>query len=283
MKGRFAMPARGSFFIQCFSAVFFIILSGCDSMESKVSMERAPAKSIPAECTRALNGHRILFAHMSVGYDIMAGLALAAGPSQEKIAIQEIDAGSPADSRSSGISHIKIGANAQPLRKLAGFRQYLLSNNNGQAFDLVGIKLCYVDIKQATDIHAVLQEYAALVKDVTARYPHIKFVHFTVPLTTHSRDLKSRIKHLILGDQDNIRRNAYNEILSETYKNQAVIDIARLESTFSDGSRMEHSFFQTRHYSLIPAYTTDGGHLNDTGKRIVAAPFAEGLCKALSN
>jgi hypothetical protein len=277
------MLTKGHFFMQCCSALFIVfLLSGCDPMELKVSQEKAPAQDISSQCSKAINSHRILFAHMSVGNDILAGLALAAAPVQVPIAIQEINAGaSPAAGGSAGISHFKIGANAQPLQKIAKFKEFLLSNNNGQAFDLVGIKLCYVDIKQKTDIQAVMHEYAALVREVKDRYPHITFVHFTVPLTTHYRGLKSRVKHLIFGDQDNIKRNAYNELLCETFKDQAVIDIARIESTFADGSRSEHSFFQTRHYSLIPAYTTDGGHLNDAGKRIVAVYFAEGLCKAL--
>jgi len=283
MTGGLTMLAKYCFFIQCCSTVFFIFLSGCNPMESKPGKEGAPPRSIAPECVQALNGHRILFAHMSVGNDILSGLAAANSTLKEQIAIQEIDPGSAAGSRSAGISHFKIGANAQPLKKFANFKKFLLSDNNGQAFDLVGLKLCYVDITAATDIHAVFNEYAAVVKAVTERYPHITCVHFTVPLTTHYRNLKSRIKHVVLGDQDNIKREAYNELLSETYKNQAVIDIARIESTFSDGSRMEHAYFKARHYSLIPAFTTDGGHLNDAGKSSVAAFFAEGLCTALSN
>ena len=68
-------------------------------------------------------------------------------------------------------------------------------------------------LHSTTDVHALLNAYTALVKEVTERYPHIKFVHFTVPLTAHYSSLKNRIKHIILGDQDNIKRNAYNELL----------------------------------------------------------------------
>ena len=220
---------------------------------------------------------------MSVGNDILSGLASENSTLKEQIVIQSIDADIASRSHNTGISHIEIGANAQPLQKLSNFRQFLFSNNNGGSFDLVGIKFCYVDITQTTDIHALLKEYTALVKEVKERYPHIKFVHFTVPLTAHYSSFKNRIKHFILGDQDNIKRNAYNELLCEAYKNQAIIDIARIESSYPDGSRMKHSYFQAGYYSLIPAYTTDGGHLNDLGKKRVAAPFVEGLCKALAN
>ncbi len=252
-------------------------------MESEVSQEKSFETSISTECIKTINSHRILFAHMSVGDDILSGLALENSTLKEQIAMHKVEAVSQIDPQKSGISHIAIGANAQPLQKLSNFRQFLFSNNNGQSFDLVGIKFCYVDITHTTDIQAVLNEYTALVKDVKKRYPYITFVHFTVPLTTHYRNLKSRIKHVILGDQDNIKRNTYNELLHEAYKNDEIIDIAGIESTYADGNRMRHSYFQTSHYSLIPAYTTDGGHLNDLGKKRAASPFAEGLCKALSN
>ncbi|MBN2106597.1 MAG: SGNH/GDSL hydrolase family protein [Deltaproteobacteria bacterium] len=251
-------------------------------MDATVPQEQKRSAGISSQCSRVINSHRILFAHMSVGNDIMAGLASAGGALHEPIAIHAVDAGAAASvSPSPGISHFKIGANAQPLQKFENFKTFLLFRTNGLAFDLVGIKLCYVDIKKNTDILAVFNEYAALVKAVTERYPHIRFVHFTVPLTTHYCGLKSRLKHALLGDQDNMQRSAYNELLRQAYKGEPVIDIARTESTFPDGRRMEHAYFQARYYSLLPAYTADGGHLNDAGRARAAQVFANGLCKAL--
>ena len=252
-------------------------------MKSKTNQETVFETSIAPECIKAINSQRILFAHMSVGEDILSGLALENSKLQEPIVVRKIEATSQINTQNTGISQIKIGANDQPTQKIANFRRFLFSNNNGKSFDLVGLKFCFVDITNKTDIHALLNEYNALVKNVKERYPHIKFVHFTVPLTTRYESLMGRIKKLVLGDQDNIRRNSYNELLCETYKNQSIIDIAKIESSYPDGSRMQHSYFETIHYSLIPAYTTDGGHLNDLGKKRVVAPFVEGLCKALSN
>ena len=282
MRGSVKNLTNRDFLIYCI-IILFILFAGCDPMESKVRPENSFEASIKTECIKTINSHRILFAHMSVGDNILSGLALENSKLKEQITIHNINTISKIDTQKLGINHLEIGANTQPLQKLSNFRQFLFSNNNGLSFDLVGIKFCYVDITSTTDIHAVLNEYTELVKDVKKRYPHIKFVHFTVPLTTHYRNLKSRIKHMILGDQDNIARNTYNELLCKAYKSDEIIDIAGIESTYSDGNRMIHSHFQTSHYSLIPAYTTDGGHLNDLGKRIVVLPFVEGLCKALPN
>jgi hypothetical protein len=252
-------------------------------METKISRDTVVETKISAECVTALNTHRILFAHMSVGNDILSGLSAENRVLDKQIAIKKIEATSSSDIPGGGICDIEIGANTQPLQKLSNLRQFLLSNNNGRLFDLVGIKFCYVDITQKTDIHALLKEYAEVLKDIKERYPHITFVHFTVPLTAHYSSLKNRVKYFILGDQNNIKRTAYNALLCDAYKNEVIIDIARIESSYPDGSRLKHAYFQSSHYSLLPEYTTDGGHLNELGKKIMAAPFAEGLCRALSN
>lgn len=251
-------------------------------MESKKSLDTMAATNPSEHCVKTINSHRVFFAHMSVGTNILDGLSAENRAIKEQLLIKIIEPASSSKTYGQGINHIKIGANSQPFQKLSNFREFLTTNDNGRAFDLVGIKFCYVDVTQKTDIHALFKAYDALVKDMQERYPHIKFVHFTVPLTTHYGSLKNRVKNLILGDQDNIKRNAYNELLCETYKNQEIIDVAKIESTFPDGSRMQHSYFATNHYSLIPEYTTDGGHLNDRGKTIVAAVFIESICKALS-
>lgn len=252
-------------------------------MESKKSLDTMAAPNLSEHCIKTVNSHRVLFAHMSVGSNILDGLSAKNRSIKEQLLIKIIEPASSGKTYDQGINHIKIGANSQPYQKLSNFREFLAANDNGRLFDLVGIKFCYVDVTRKTDIHALFKTYDALVKDMQERYPHIKFVHFTVPLTTHYSSLKNRIKTLILGDQDNIKRNAFNELLCATYKKQEIIDIARIESTFPNGSRMQHSYFLAKHYSLIPAYTTDGGHLNDLGKTRVAAEFIGGICKALSD
>ena len=279
------MPSKTSIyrfrnFLLCL--IIFIFFLGCDEMKTAINNENVSEINITKECIQSINAHHILFAHMSVGNDILSGVSLANNKLTEPIAIHNIEPASQLHAPKTGISHFKIGANAQPLQKLSNFRRFLLANNNGASFDYIGIKFCYVDITNKTDIHTLLNEYEALVKDISTHYPHIKFLHFTVPLTTQYGSLKGRIKTLILGDQNNINRNKYNELLCKKFGNQTIIDIARIESSYPDGSRLEHSYFHTKYYSLIPEYTTDGGHLNDIGKHKISAAFVEDICKALS-
>ena len=82
-----------------------------------------------------------------------------------------------------------------------------------------------------------------------------------------------------VGIGDNIQRQKYNELIRNTYSgNEPVFDIALIESTSPDGSRVEHEKDGYTFFSLYEGYTDDGGHLNKTGRKIVA----EKLIKLLS-
>ena len=79
---------------------------------------------------------------------------------------------------------------------------------------------------------------------------------------------------------DNIKRNAYNALLRETYQGkEPVFDIAAIEATTQDGQPVSFSLKGQTYYSLNPAYTPDGGHLNEVGRTKVAdapaGPFGQ--------
>ena len=46
--------------------------------------------------------------------------------------------------------------------------------------------------------------------------------------------------------------------------------VQKLESTFSDGTRATFTKDGKTHYSLVPEYTYDSGHLNETGRKKAA-------------
>jgi hypothetical protein len=52
-----------------------------------------------------------------------------------------------------------------------------------------------------------------------------------------------------------------------------IIDIAKIESTYPDGSRCSFTMDGKTYYSMVPEYTSDGGHLNETGRKKVAEQF----------
>jgi len=57
----------------------------------------------------------------------------------------------------------------------------------------------------------------------------------------------------------------------EYQENGNLFDIAEIESTLPDGSKVTYDYMGNTYYALAPQYTNDGGHLNEAGRRIVVA------------
>jgi hypothetical protein len=51
---------------------------------------------------------------------------------------------------------------------------------------------------------------------------------------------------------------------------EPIFDLAALESTNPDGTRLSFTQNGKTAYALVPTYTTDGGHLNEQGRKLVA-------------
>ncbi|MCK5076580.1 MAG: hypothetical protein KAR38_09400, partial [Calditrichia bacterium] len=75
----------------------------------------------------------------------------------------------------------------------------------------------------------------------------------------------------------------YNELLKETFKDEPVFNLAKVESTYPDGSRESFTQNGKTYYSLIRNYTYDGGHLNELGRQIAAKELMKVLAEAVKN
>jgi lysophospholipase L1-like esterase len=106
----------------------------------------------------------------------------------------------------------------------------------------------------------------------------VKFIHFTVPLTSQQTGPKALVKKILgkslRGFDDNIVRNQYNALLRAEYQGkEPILDIATIESTYADGKRASFTREKQEYYTLVEDYTDDGAHLNETGRRVVAEQF----------
>jgi lysophospholipase L1-like esterase len=73
---------------------------------------------------------------------------------------------------------------------------------------------------------------------------------------------------------ENVKKNQYNDLMIAKYKGkEPVVDIAAIESTKPDGSRNTYDYDGKTYYVMVPEYTYDGGHLNEDGRKRVAAAF----------
>jgi len=60
-------------------------------------------------------------------------------------------------------------------------------------------------------------------------------------------------------------------MLLNKYKGkESIFDIAKIQSTFPDGTRSIFTKDGKTYYSMVPEYSYDGGHLNELGRKKVA-------------
>jgi hypothetical protein len=226
---------------------------------------------ISADRWEALSQKKVFFGHKSVGANIIQGLeeVMARKPGIHLNIRETID---PADFSNPVFAHSPIGRNKAPLSKIEAFRD-IMENGVGQAADIALFKFCFVDFDHKTDIESIFKSYVALVDDLGDRFPGLKVVTFTVPLLSRPVGIKTRLKKL-LGrlpwyEEENVKRNLFNDMLRARFQG-SLFDLAAVESRLSATKK---ATFRTdgKDYELLNrALTDDGGHLNATGRRLVA-------------
>jgi len=183
--------------------------------------------------------------------------------------------GSCLDQLSPGISHFLLGKNGDPKSKIDHFRRLVESIPRAE-IDIAIIKLCYVDITRNTDIDDIFSHFSRAIADLREGYKRVRFIPMTVPLTSISRGLRVRIKTLVgrsPGDiEDNIRRNAFNEMIRMEF-GASSFDLAAHETRKEDGQISGFVWGKKTYAALDPDYTSDGGHLNQLGRQIIASEF----------
>lgn len=133
----------------------------------------------------------------------------------------------------------------------------------------------------------VFRDYVKSMTEISTKFPDFTVIHFTVPLKAQRKDWKAYVKKIIgrddpWGNKDNVKRNEYNAKLVEKYEGkEPIFDIAKIQSTYPDGSRRTFNENDQTYYAMVPEYTYDGGHLNELGRRVVAEKLLLLLIKQL--
>lgn len=248
-----------------------LMLAGCDSHKTEEASMPIDTK-VNAREWEALKSMRIVFAHQSVGNNILQGVELLNAKNGGNLTIHEQGA-APA---SRGISHFTIGENGDPLSKIKDFAA-VIDAGAAQNADVALMKLCYVDFNAATDAEQLADSYSASLDSLARRHPGTKFIAVTAPLTTVQTGPKAWIKRL-LGKQpagyiDNFKRWEFNIALRKRYlATGRLFDLARAEVDSAGKSCQVDVNGQTVE-ALCPELTDDGGHLNERGQERVAAAF----------
>jgi hypothetical protein len=228
-------------------------------------------------------GARIYFGHQSVGANIVEGLReirteVTSAP------LNLVTLGEPVDSSRGFLVHSQIGQNGKPETKCEDFGRNI-RQIGAASVDIALMKFCFADFGEQTDVPAVFRQYTHAIDTLRREYPGITFIHVTAPLIQRTPWWK-RIAKSILGRTDdteikNIKVNEFNELLTDHYRNEPIFDLARIESTAPDGTRYIVEQGGKKLYSIVSEYTSDGGHLNAAGRRIVATELIRTIGKVL--
>jgi len=215
---------------------------------------------------------KIFFGHQSVGINLLDGIKKLSVTSGVPLHIVELKSANEVGKAM--IAQTFLAENGYPLKKISNFQ--LAFGPKQSNLDVALMKFCFIDFTANTDAKSLFASYKTSIEALQSKNPGTTFVHVTAPLTIVEGGLKARIKHFLnlaplYGTIENLRREEYNKLIRETYMGrEPVFDLARIESTAKSGKVETVKWDGINIPVLTPGYSSDGGHLNDSGK-IVAA------------
>jgi hypothetical protein len=271
----FTFLKKSSKWFYCAGPIFILYICVCQQGGEKMDATKGKMSGldfISQEGWNSLLKKRIFFGHQSVGNDIINGIKDIEMQSKlVRLSIKQTR--DPNDFEQPVFGESGIGKNEDPKSKIDDFRG-VMESGLGAKVDIAFFKLCFIDINPQTDVPALFSHYKTVMDSLKSEFPKVRFIHCTAPLTTMDSGIKLFIKRLLGkdgGSSANLKRGAYNRLIVDTYGTQGnVFDIARCESTLPNGSRMVRRANGRDCFGLVPAYSTDGGHLNQAGREIVA-------------
>jgi len=260
-----------------------IILMGCEGGGGeRVLNNKESLKEISSEMIEIFGKRRILFGHKSVGYNILSGVEdIRKSDGRFKgMNIKELKEDS-GELTEGGIYHLQNGKNRFPKDKCDAFKKVLTEKGMGTRVDIAFFKFCFIDFPTDSNVQDIFDYYVKTIDSVKNQFPKLKIIHVTVPLTAHTWGVKSYLRTLLKGDLENVRRNEFNKLLINKYKDKdPIYDLARVESTHPDGKRESFKYRGEKFFALIKPYTMDGGHLNELGRFYAAKELLVVLSQA---
>lgn len=254
--------------------VAVIILSSCKKEECKIQNDIYMQKFTLKEW-EILSGTKVFFGHQSVGNNIIEGINGILD--ENKIKFFKIhQTRDMADLSNAVFAHALIGKNTNPISKIDDFID-ILDSGIADSADIVFMKLCYVDIDRNTNINQLFDYYRITLDSIQDKYPNLKIIHFTVPLTTKPQGIRGFITRFLKHD-DNVIRDQFNQLLRRTYDDRELFDLARLESLYPNGTL---NIYDKGTPALVKIYSTDGGHLNQHASKMIAQELLERILLVL--
>ena len=244
------------------------------------------ASAIATEDLTAVARTRVFFGHFSVGMNVLN--AVPGVYADHGVSAPPIERGGTQPGPNGGfIAHQFIGEDVKPLLKLEDFDR-TMRGGMGRQVDVALMKFCSVDITTSTDVDALFARYRDTMGALERDFPNVTFIHVTVPLTTEPglvTELKTRLKTLLgrrdgRGQPANVTRERLNALIRGEYAGRHLFDLAAIESTKPDGTRVSGRYDTQGYFALYDGYASDQIHLNAVGSKIAATAFLDAIAQA---
>jgi acetyltransferase-like isoleucine patch superfamily enzyme len=253
------------------AALLLISALACGDSPVKTVTHMASTSTTEITGLDRLRQTKVFFGHQSVGANVLDGIRELASD-DPNWSLEMTRADRPASVAGPALVEATIGRNSDPQSKADAFVA-ALGGGLGPEGGIALYKYCYLDVRQDTDIEKLFGSYKRAIESVRAARPEITIVHVTIPLTADEGQLR-RLAKAALGKPTlrdlNVKRNAYNDLIRQSFSKDAVFDLARVESTRPDGTRSYFRNGADTVYTLAAQYTDDGGHLNRLGRSAAA-------------
>ena len=231
------------------------------------AVQGSVASAIATADLTAVAHTRVFFGHQSVGMNVLD--AVPGVYADHGVSAPPMEQGRTEPGPNGGfIAHQFIGENFKPLLKLEDFDR-TMRGGMGRQVDVALMKFCYVDISTSTDVDALFARYRDTMDALQRDFPNVTFIHVTDPLTTVSG-----------GEADNVARERLNALIRGEYAGRHLFDLAAIESTKPDGTRVSGRYDNQGYFALYDGYAADVGHLNAIGAKIAATAFLDAIARA---
>ncbi|MFC7675474.1 hypothetical protein ACFQWH_20480 [Mycolicibacterium sp. GCM10028919] len=219
-----------------------------------ITLQVNAASAITAEGLNEAARAKVFFGHQSVGANVLAGVPGVYA--SQGVKAPPIVSGTPGTIDGGFIAEESIGANGNPLSKIADFDRIIRGGMSDEV-DVALMKFCYLDVTAGTDVASLFGSYRNALDALQRDFPDVTFLYSTTPLTTGA-------------SADNVAREKLNGLIRGSYSGQ-LFDLAAVESTKPDGSKAS---------GLYDGYASDSGHLNAAGSNAAASSFLEAVARA---
>ena len=285
-RWRFRRPVAAAVAVLVLVLALAVVMADRWSKETPISIQGNVASAITTANLTAVARTRVFFGHFSGGMNVLD--AVPGVYADHGVSAPPIERGGTQPGPNGGfIAHQFIGKDDKPLLKLEDFDR-TMRGGMGRQVDVALMKFCWADIYSNTDVDALFARYRDTMAALERDFPNVTFIHVTVPLTTEPglvTELKTRLKTLLgrrdgRGQPANVTRERLNALIRGEYAGRHLFDLAAIESTKPDGTRVSGRYDTQGYFALYDGYASDMGHLNAVGSKIAATAFLEAIAQA---